>query len=440
MKIKSSGMRLFLPAVCWVLVIVLAAGSASAQWWRFGTDDTQPVFTDLLFNHISVLNVDQQMAFTVEDLDNDKVIVRGRAEVAQGRIGRVEASLDGGTTWQDIAFNERGMFAFEFRPELEKTYQFRIRALSTTGQASDDMLHSFDFRVARTDRRAEARQVFDKLVQRYMARDRSGFMDLVSRDFMGSEAALDSALSNDFRLFASIRIRPTIQRMAEFDGRWSIYFQFNRQVRSVRSGKLLQDRANTSLTLIREDGGYKLHELAAPLIFGLSDPSNVATFVTDEAVGQEVITVDQDGNVEKTEQGQTTESNSGAVSNIREGSVVLDSGYGYSLLTGQTMHIMLSSAYAFAPESNIIFLGDDVVGASILSGVSSLSAVSSVPENLGDPMSSVDGTELIVGRVYAFQFIDDTYAVVRLADEGTGPPNGPWTFEYRHQLNGTTEF
>ncbi len=422
-----------------------AGQPATAQWWQFGADVTEPEFTDLLFNQVSALRVERTLQFTADDIDNGKVIVRGRAEVRQGAIGRVEASLDDGLTWTEVPFSDRGLFAFEFRPEPERVYRFRIRALSTTGQASNETDHAFEFKVVRQDARALARAAFEELLARYMARDRAGFMALVSRDFSGNESALDSALSNDFRFFDSIRIRPTIQRVAAADDRWTIYFAFDRQVRSVRTGQLLQDRAYTTVTLIREGEGYKLHELAAPLIFGVSDPGDVATFVTDESVGTEVLTVDRDGNVSTQEQGRTTqaevvEEDRGPPSNISEGSVTLANNQGYSLITRTKVAPINAPgpSFTFGAEgygaTPMVFSVGDVIGAQKLTGFASLTAVTSVPEVLAEP--SLSGDVWSVGDIYALQLLDGTYAIVRLASGG----GSPWSFQYRHQRNGTASF
>ena len=420
-----------------ILLIVAMITPVDAQWWRFGTDASEPVFTELLFNKISLVNPDRIVQFTREDLDNGEVMVQGRVEIGQGNVGRVEASLDGGTTWEAIPFNSRGIFAFKFTPELERTYHFRARALSTSGQVSDETANSFDFRVVESDNRSLVQETFAELIRTYSARDRSGFMALVSHDFVGSEMALDSALSNDFRYFDSIRIRPTIQRMAQLGDRWMIYFSFNRQVRSVRSGQLLQDQANTTLTLIREGEGFKLHEMAAPLIFGLSDPSNVATFVTDESIGKEVIVVDDEGNVSTSEQGQTVES--APPSNIIEGTVSL-SGQGYSFARRQvTAQYNLNTA--FIHEGNILFWGDETLEFKELHGYSSLAAIDSIS---GDGWQSALGesSDAAIGKIYALKLANNTYALIRLAsgtDDGGGWLN-PAVYQFRHQLNGTPNF
>ncbi|MDZ4201317.1 MAG: hypothetical protein U1C96_04125 [Gallionella sp.] len=433
-----------------VLLLLLScfmAQNAAAQWWRFGTDANEPVFTDLLFNQVSALRVERTLHFTPDDMDGGKVIVRGRAEVGQGKIGRVEASLDGGVAWIEVPFNERGLFAFEFAPEPERAYRFRIRALSTTGQASNDVDHAFEFKVVRQDARALARAAFEQLQERYMARDHSGFMALVSRDFAGNESALDSALNNDFRFFDSIRISPTIQRMAAADDRWTIYFAFNRQVRSVRSGQLLQDQAYTSVTLIREGEGYKLHEMAAPLIFGVSDPGNVATFVTDESVGTEVLVVDQDGNISKRDQGQQVD-NAGSIGNIplSMGQLTVP-GHppaGFDFASGtQSVGFGTGDFTATGGDSgNGVWVG-------LESGVSfqDIGSVSIETLNVA-PATGYTAPAMSFylqpGRSYAFRLANGTYALLRIVSvivPALAPPNYVIVnLEYRHQPDGSRNF
>lgn len=430
-----------------LLILFVVSTQATAQWWRFGADAGEPVFSDLLFNQINALRVDRSLSFSADDLDAGKVIVRGRAEVGQGDIGRVEASLDDGISWVDVPVNDRGMFAFEFSPRVEENHRFRIRALSTTGRASNESDYAFDFKVVREDSRALARQAFDALLERYMARDRSGFMDLVSEDFTGNISAMDSALSNDFRFFDGIRIVPTIQRMASHDNKWTVYFNFNRQLRSVRTGQTLRDQANTSVTLIREGEGFLLFELSAPLIFGVSDPASIATFVNDESIGSEVIIVDRDGNVTKANQGQEVDS-AVLASDIRQGTILLNhhNPDGFSLRTYSKAGVdPCDGMFAFGVCTDGVSFGDELQGVQII-GNGSITSVSSVPES---PSGLEEDEEPVVGRLYALHLTDGTYAVVRVAAINMDPgPTGStpvydWQsiqFQYRHQRNGTPLF
>lgn len=414
------------------LLLFAVAQTATAQWWRFGSDSAQPVFSDLLFNNVSALRVDRSLQFSPEDLDQRKIAVRGRAEVGQGKIGRVEASLDDGANWTAIPVGDRGLFAFEFVPEIERAYRFKIRALSTTGQSSDEAEHAFEFKVVKEDNRALAKAAFQQLLDRYMARDRSGFMSLVSREFLGNETALDSAIGNDFRFFDSIRIEPTIQRMAASDNRWTIYFNFRRQVRSVRSGQMLTDQAMTSVTLIRDGDGYKLQELAAPLIFGVSDPSNVATYVTGEAVGRPVLTVNEKtGEASTQTQGQTTES-SGGSGRVDSGSVDLNMGQGYSFRTSAKVNnVQPGGDFAFGGFFEL-FLGNEVEAAAVL-GSFSLSQPPAI--NPGALTPGLEFVHLQVGQVIGMKLVSGKYALVRLAAQ-----TGQDTRRFEYLLSDTPNF
>ncbi len=423
--------RQFLHGILALLLFAIAQ-SATAQWWRFGSDSGQPVFSDLLFNNVSALRVDRSLQFSPEDLDQRKIAVRGRAEVGQGKIGRVEASLDDGANWTAIPVGERGLFAFEFVPEIEHAYRFKIRALSTTGQSSDEAEHAFEFKVVKEDNRALAKAAFQQLLDRYMARDRSGFMGLVSREFLGNETALDSAIGNDFRFFDSIRIEPTIQRMAASDNRWTIYFNFRRQVRSVRSGQMLTDQAMTSVTLIRDGDGYKLQELAAPLIFGVSDPSNVATYVTGEAVGRPVLTVNEKtGEVSTQTQGQTTDSTGGS-GRVDSGNVELNMGQGYSFRTGGKVdNVQPGGDFAFGGFFEM-FLGNEVEAAAVL-GSFSLSQPPAI--NPGALTPGLEFVHLQVGQVIGIKLVSGKYALVRLASQ-----NGQVSRRFEYLLSDTPNF
>lgn len=442
-----------------LIFLLLASTQVTAQWWRFGADAGEPVFSDLLFNHVNALRVDRSLNLSIDDLDSGKVVVRGRAEVGQGSIGRVEASLDDGISWVDVPINDRGMFAFEFSPRVEDIHRFRIRALSTTGQMSNENDYAFEFKVVREDSRALARQAFESLLERYMARDRSGFMALVSDDFAGNISAMDSALSNDFRFFDSIRIVPNIQRMTSFDNKWTIHFNFNRQVRSIRSGELLRDQASTSLTLIRDGDAFRLHELSAPLIFGVSDPQSIATFVEQEAIGSEVISVDRDGTVSKSTQRQDVvpdssgsdepgETSPPSTSDIRQGTVLLNhhnpDDEGYSLRTYSKAGIdPCGGSFAFGVCAGGVTFGDEVEAVEVI-GNGPINSVTSVP---AEPNGVPEDWDPVVGRLYGLKLTDGTYAVVRVAAINTAPgfgqTPGPWIslqFEYRHQRNGTPRF
>lgn len=427
MKFKLSQLRT-LWGVLFAAIFLWAPLAAQAQWWSFGSNSNRPVISELLFNSISALRVDRQLYMSPDDLQQNKITVRGRTEVGQGKVGRVEASLDNGISWTAIPFSEQGLFAFEFAPEIGRAYPFRIRSLSTTGQVSEEADNAFEFKLVKDDSRQLAREAFEKLLQRYMARDRSGFMQLVSNQFAGDAVALDSALGNDFRFFDSIRIEPVIRQMAASNSRWIIHFSFTRQVRSTKTGQMLKDQAQSAVTLVRDGEDFKLVELAAPLIFGVSDPGNVATYVAEGSAGRPVLTVDDAGNASTANQQRSSTGAAGG--SIRDARILHGQGVTSS---GNVVPCDWSQHCAIRLWDGRISAGADATGDIIELSGGSLDAVQ-LPLQ-GNPHPEVVPQS---GRFYGVELNDGSTLVVRYVSGSTSPsayPPGAITtanIQYRH--------
>ncbi len=420
MKFKLSQLRT-LWGVLFAAIFLWAPLAAQAQWWSFGSNSNRPVISELLFNSISALRVDRQLYMSPDDLQQNKITVRGRTEVGQGKVGRVEASLDNGISWTAIPFSEQGLFAFEFAPEIGRAYPFRIRSLSTTGQVSEEADNAFEFKLVKDDSRQLAREAFEKLLQRYMARDRSGFMQLVSNQFAGDAVDLDSALGNDFRFFDSIRIEPVIRQMAASNSRWIIHFSFTRQVRSTKTGQMLKDQAQSAVTLVRDGEDFKLVELAAPLIFGVSDPGNVATYVAEGSAGRPVLTVDDAGNASTANQQRS----STAATPIRDARIPLGQGITSS---GNVVPCGWDQNCAIWLWNGQLAPGGDAAGDIIELSGGSLDAVQL-------PLAGTSSHHVVPqpGKLYGVELSDGTTFVVRYVS-GTDP-GGMITsanIQYRH--------
>ena len=172
-----------------MLVLVVLAPAAHAAWWEFGRADGEPVITDLKFNRVDVVRAEDRVVLTREDLDSGVLTLRGRAEVKRGLIGLVEFSLDGGQKWAPAKLDERGAFTSEMRLDMDRDYDFRIRAITTTGAKTDEQDHSFLLKISASNPQDEVRRAFLQLLQAYMQENRSAFMRMVSNNFEGNESA-----------------------------------------------------------------------------------------------------------------------------------------------------------------------------------------------------------------------------------------------------------
>lgn len=424
----------------WLFLLATLALPAQAAWWEFGRSDGEPVISEIKFNRVDVLRADDRVILAREDLESGSIIVRGRAEVRRGLIGLVEISLDGGQKWKKATLGDRGAFTFELRPELEREYEFRIRAITTTGQSSDVEEHSFHLSVSAVNAQEGVRQAFMELLRAYMDENRSAFMRLVSDDFEGNLSALEDAITDDFRYLDNIRIDPQISRVAQFDKSYEVYFTFNRQVQSSRTGQVLRDSAATVAGFVREGEGFKLTRLAAPLIFGLSGASEIATSVTEQSVGKTVITINSNtGEANTSTQGSTP---GGSSSSVETGSATL---YGsnnpcdaFTFSTGDR-HTGQDCLGAF-PEGDFRFEGAlmwlqagnqaQLLGTSFTATTQAPSAGYG-----GGPFGAV------AGQVYAFQLLGGKYAILEISSV---TPLGGGTFNigirYKYQPDGSRNF
>ena len=423
----------------WLLIMV---SLAQAAWWEFGRQDNEPAITDLKLNSVDVVWAEDKVTLSPEDLVQGEIIIRGQADIRKGIIGLVEISLDDGKSWSKAELGERGLFSYEFRPEIGRSYGFRIRAFSTTGVSTDEEDHSFTLSVTTLSNVDEVRRTFMALLHSYMDENRIEFMRYVSEDFEGDRMVLEDAISDDFRWLDQIRIQPYISRIVNFDQEYQVYFTFNRQVVSVADGRVLRDSAATTATFRREEGGFLLSRLAAPLIFGISNPAEIATSVTTESVGQNVITLDGDtGSASTQQQGQSVEE-----STVEEGSITLTAnnyGEAYQSFSFADGGERFDENTPGSFEGDIAFPGFAVMlanGVGFQQIAGPLSAIDSVPEN-GYNTTAGEIFNVSAGDTYALQLFGSTptYAAIEVLSitmEGA-TASASFVFRYKYQPNGS---
>lgn len=423
------------------LLTLLPSLSAQAAWWEFGRQDNEPAITDLRFNNLDAARLDDSMALGLEDLQNGQIIVRGRAEVRRGEIGLVEISLDEGKTWKPATLGDQGLFTWEFRPEVGHSYPFRIRAFSTTGVSTGAEEHDFHLLVAATDGNNDAREVFRKLLDAYQGKNRSGFMALVSESFQGDISALDDALSSDFRFLDSIAIQANISRVVSTNGVFELYFTYNRQVRSNKSGQFLKDSAASVIGLRREAGGMKLVRMSAPLIFGVSDTGNVATSVTGQAVGQNVLSVDPVTGVASTQsQGNTASGGSSNSQTVETGTKTLGPGQSYNFdtdsIASNDFNVMQGDIASPQMPEPFLFLRNAVNWKGVSCPISTTSAAPAGTYPSQSPLTNVGP-----GSCYALEILPGPkYAVIEIISFSVTGMGRTTTFRFKYQTNGSRNF
>lgn len=417
------------------LVTLLPSFGAHAAWWEFGRESNEPAITDLRFNSVDAARLDDNMILGPEDLQGGVIIVRGQVQVGRGEIGLVEISLDEGKTWNTATLADRGLFTWEFRPEIGRNYPFRVRATSTTGVSTGPEDHEFHLMVTSADGVAESREAFGKLLEAYRSKDRAGFMRQVSDSFEGDASALDDALMNDFRWLDSIDIQANITRVVSNSGVFELYFTYNRQVRSTRNGQFLKDSSASLVGFKRGSGGMKLVRMSAPLIFGVSDTGYIATSVTGQAVGQNVLKVDPyTGGATTQSQGATT-----TAASSTSGTQSLSSGESYNFDTDSVANEGPGPALQgdLKPEAGgmgLIFLRNGV-GFQLIACPISTTASAPAAGYMAQPYLM----NAQAGNCYALEIQPGPkYAIIEIVSFNPGA--GSLTFRYKYQPGGGRNF
>jgi len=414
-----------------LLILFLPNISAHAAWWEFGRESSEPYFTSLQFNSLDSARLDDGIVLSPDDLQSGSIVVRGQAQVGRGDIGLVEISIDEGKKWEAAKLDDRGMFTWEFKPEMGRDYLFQIRAISTTGVSTGAEENDFHLLVLSINGTAEAKDTFRKMLDAYTHKNRSGFMDFVSNSFEGNISALEDALVDDFRWLDSIAIQANITRVVSNHGVFELYFTYNRQVRSMRSGQFLKDSAASVVGFRRTAKGMKLVRMSAPLIFGVSDTANIATYVTGQAVGQNVLTLDPfTGSASLGSQGETASASS------TSGTQFLTLNQSYNFDTDSVANEGPGPAVQgdIKPEVGVVFTRNGVGAQGITCPISS---TTSAPA--GGYLAQPYLLNAQAGKCFAMEMLPGPmYALVEIVSYNMA--TGDLTFRYKYQPSGGRNF
>ncbi len=280
------------------LLLAAACGGADAKWWIFGKSDEPVDFHYLYINNMSFMEKSEKITLFRDSLPEGRVIIRGKAKTKAGKVGSVEVSIDNRETWQKAKLGESGAFEFSFKPELGKTYDLYIKVLDTTGKSNKIEDTYRQITLSDRDLMAAVREALQKLVDAYCQENPSAFMALVSDDFAGDAVLLDRAIRKDFTAFDQIDLRFNISSVASgAKGRIYVSLLYNRFMLSARSGASFTDKGTTEFVFEQKDDGLLVWSMKNPLIFGLSDAGNVATGTVYTGGNENIIVVDEAGNV-----------------------------------------------------------------------------------------------------------------------------------------------
>ncbi len=281
------------------LAMFASVQQVQAKWWIFGKSSDEVALNYMHINKASYEDMNGKAVFFKDSLaQSNEMTINGKASVKKAKIGAVMVSLDNKETWEKAKLNDNGTFEYKFYADTSKTYDFYLKAIDTTGKTNDIEKTYVKITFSSQDVSALVKETMDKLFRAYQSENLTAFMSLVSDNFIPGADILDSAVRRDFILFDYIKIDYFINNIVQAgDGKVFVSFQYNRSVISTKTGQTFTDKGMTELVLKNENGQLKLFSMKHPLMFGLSDASEIATGVINQNSNEDTLVVGSDGTI-----------------------------------------------------------------------------------------------------------------------------------------------
>lgn len=434
------------------LISLALTGVAEAKWWIFGQANEEVSINYLYLNDIPYEESGQKLTVYRDMLAGGEIILRGKARIGKGKIGGASVSLDNRVTWKEAQFTTDGAFEYRFRPETGKTYVMHVEVVDTAGKSNDIESTRKEVTVGEGSFQNQVREALDAMIAAYRAEDPAAFMKFVSNDFTADPAVLDRAIRRDFSLFDNIDLRYTLNNVASGNGGLFASISFSRQVTSSSDGKTYTDKGITEFVFRLTDQGPKVFSMKIPLIFGLSDSSEVAAGSVNSGSNEPTIVVTSSGSVTTVPLRDAVAGND-STSSVESGVATIIS----TFHPPQGFDFVLGEPDNGAGASFFITGGDTAYGYGFLTsghaykdlGTVSINTVSSVPDS-GYNTDTSTGHNFYEGHTYAFRLANGNYAlmeVVRVtftiptgSGGTTGYPSISLNIRYKYQSNGSRQF
>lgn len=434
-----------------LIMLALLPATGHAKWWIFGQAENEISTRYLYLNGVSYDELGDKVTIYRETLQNGQVTLRGKAATSSSAVGSVQVSTTDKESWEKARKASDGSFEYSFRPETGKTYVLYVKIIDTTGKTNDVDATRKEITISGQNISTLIRQALDELMAAYMAEDPARFMALVSEDFAADPTILDRAIRRDFTAFDNIDLRHTINNVTAANGKIYAGFTFSRRLTSTRSGQTLTDKGSSEFIFSLGEKGPLVSSMKNPLIFGLSDASNVATGTVNTGTNEPVIIVTSSGDVitQPFSDAIETINNDGVVQttadSVESGNFTLDN-------TGSCFQ----PGFAFvAQEVTCTWTGDINLEINLMFiksgiGIQSLGTggINSFSQAPASGYAISDGTGFTafnvgdnIGTTYALQLLNGKFAlleVVSYTDFGDATTRS--TYRYKYQPDGTRNF
>lgn len=415
------------------IMSVMFTSKADAKWWIFGQSEGSTEFRYLYLNGIAYDESGPKVTMYRDSVPGGLVTIKGRAATTNNKIGAVQISVDNKAKWDKARLSDDGTFDYNFRPEVGKEYVVYIRVIDTTGKTNDIEKTRKVIVVSGENIQALIKNTLNNLITAYQDKDPMKFMSQVSDGFVGDRANLERAIRKDFTSFDNIMLKYTLNNVSS-DSKSKIFVSINfvRMLTSVKSGKTLKDNAMTEFVFQLGDQLPKIFSMKYPLIFGVSDAENVATGTVAQPANQNIIILDNKGDVNEAPYNEAKKQ----VQGEQVGSI-----------TAKDVSLNEWESFIFADETsrhgpgdiNFFFQGMRLKNGTRykLLGQQSVDDIKEVPDQGSyTQYSGIPVQNIAEGQVYALFLTYNKYVVFEI--RRVNMPNV--TIRYKYQTNGSRYF
>lgn len=262
-----------------LITISILATTAHAGWWIFGKKTPEGVqFRTLTINNIPFEEADATIILYKDSLQNGLIRIAGQATSSNGKIGAVQVSINAKSSWAKAKLTKNGTFEYTFTPVVGTKYDINVKAIDTTNTTNDIEATKKTVSVEDRDLRKEVQAALDEITAAYCSEQQTKFMGFVSENFTADKTVLDRAIRSDFNLFDNIDLRCNINSLAiGKNGNLFVSLNYTRFLIATKDGKSYKDKGLTEFAFQSVAGKWKIYSMKMPLIFGISNPNDVAT-------------------------------------------------------------------------------------------------------------------------------------------------------------------
>jgi hypothetical protein len=419
------------------IAVLMFTSFASAKWWIFGQSADEVVIRHLYLNNVSFEEGGPAVTLLADQLPGGLIVIKGKATAGSAKIGAAQVSLDNKVTWEKAKLSKDGAFEYSFPAQKGSTYDLYVKVLDTRGKTNDLEQAHKKVTVSAADVSTLVNETLDGMMKAYSDKNLRGFMDYVSRDFVTDPSLVERSIQRDFSAFDQISLRYTINNVTrDSKGYIAVSITYTRSVVSIKSGQTLTDTGITQFNFTLNDGGLKAYSMKTPLIFGVSDPENVATSAVNSAANSGAgISIDPaTGNVTQGGLGGFSGGLTASMTYNNTGFLLTWWSQSFSFAMGSVAQEAFGSAAPVSGDFKLYGDNHHLVTASgvtyIDMGAASLSSITTAPT--GGYVAANGSVNVTAGNCYVFKLPGGAYGAIQVISANIPVT----TFKYKYSASG----